>query len=119
MTIIRRIIIGLGMLVLAAAFAITVNILPFEFSNDIEELARTVLYGGIPIMIVLLLWEFVAVAQSWRLPEPEDPPTTIQVIEPKELDDAVQIVNEAEDYSRKAVQRTRVEIDVEDAREEI
>lgn len=71
----------------------------------------------------LLLWEVVALARSWQLPEPEEPPTYEGVITPRDVKHdpepmdveqrAVQKVEEAEDYSRQATERVRIRIDMD------
>lgn len=58
-------------------------------------------------------------SRNWQMPEPEDPPGFSGVIQPKPpLDEAVDRIKEAESFSKRATEKVRIRIDVEDAHED-
>lgn len=102
-----------AVVVLVAVTLIMLDILPVDPGVDIPLLPFAVT-AGLVLLIALSIEGYQAM-QRWQLPEPEDPPHSDKVIHPQPLDEAV---DEAEQFAQKATERVRIEIDVEDARDD-
>ena len=83
--------------------------------NTISLIAAAV--AGL-VLVLAMGMEARTMAKGWELPEPEEPPTTDKVIYPKPLDKAANAVNEADKFSKRATEKVRIQIDVEDARDD-
>ena len=70
------------------------------------------------LLLVLIGLEAQTIAENWELPEPEDPPTSDKVIYPKPLKKAEESMAKAEKFSKNKKEKIRIEIDVEDARDD-
>ena len=116
---IRRILLLVSLPVLIVTVLIVSGMFGANIADWLEQIARVVLVAAGTVMAAVTGWE----VQSWKLPEPEDPPTTTKVIYPQPLDDAevdkvVESVKTAEDFSKKASERVQIEIDIEDAQDD-
>lgn len=69
-------------------------------------------------LVVLLGIEAQGLSESWDLPEPEEPPTSNKVIYPKPLTKAEEAMEKAEKFSSTKTEKVRIEIDIEDARDD-
>ena len=70
------------------------------------------------VLVLAMGMEARTMVQGWELPEPEEPPTTDKIIYPKPLDNAANAVQEAKKFSKRATEKVRIEIDVEDSRDD-
>lgn len=112
----RRIVILAALFLFIVAALMMIGIVSLGAENWIARLLAAVtgflVVGG-------TAWEARDASRSWQLPEPEDPPISASVIHPKPpQDDAVNKIEEAESFSRRATDKVRIEIDIEDARED-
>lgn len=69
------------------------------------------------LLVGLLIWEAKDIANSWEMPEPEDPPKSEEIIYPKSLDKAQEALKKAEEYAKHENGRVKIKIDVEDSKE--
>ncbi len=114
---IRRIVIlaALIALVLTALMLLGVLSLPADswIARVLAAVSGVLVLGGTAL-------EARDAKQSWQLPEPEDPPTSVSVIQTKPPVEEVvaEKIEEAEAFSRRATDKVRIKIDIEDARED-
>jgi hypothetical protein len=107
-----------AILILIAVFLVLTGRITIETGlplNTISMIAAVV--AGLVLVLAMGL-EARAMVQGWELPEPEEPPTTDKVIYPKPLDNAATVVEEAKKFSKRATEKVRIEIDVEDSRDD-
>jgi hypothetical protein len=107
-----------AILVLIAAFLLLTGRITIDTSlplHTISLIAAAV--AGFVVVIVMGL-EARTMTKSWELPEPEEPPTTDKVIYPKPLENVADSMEEADKFSKKATERVRIEIDIEDSRDD-
>lgn len=114
---IRRIVIIVALISLILAALMLFGILSLPAADN--WIAR--ILAAVSGMLVLggTALEAREAKQSWQLPEPEDPPTSVSVIQTKPpAEEAVEKIEEAESFSRRATDKVRIKIDIEDARED-
>ena len=110
-----------AIIILVVAFLLFTERIAIDTSLPLQTISMiaAVVAGALLLMTVGL--ETRNTVKSWEMPEPEDPPTSDDVIYPKELDDiaeAVESVDKAEGFSKRATERVRIEIDIEDAQDD-
>lgn len=123
---IRRILIIPALLALVIALLVLADFISVETDLPLQSIAfyGAMIAGG--LFVLLALWEGVATVRSWQLPEPEEPPTYEGVIEPKPLENSrhaievevIDSIEKAEDFSKRANDRVRIAIDIEEAQED-
>ena len=107
-----------AILILIAVFLVLTGRIRIETGLPINTISMiAALVAGI-VLIVAMGIEARTVAKGWQLPEPEEPPTTDKIIYPKVLDDTADVVKEAKRFSKRATEKVRIEIDVEDSRDD-
>lgn len=117
MKLLRRILIIPATIAVVVLSLMLAGIIAVETTLPLETLAW--IAGG--ILAVLIVWEIAALIRSWRLPDPEEPPTYEGVITPRDVQqtpqdverEAVEKVEEAEAYTRRVKERVRIRIDME------
>ncbi|MCA9914017.1 MAG: hypothetical protein KC496_11735 [Anaerolineae bacterium] len=107
-----------ALLILVSALLVLFGFITFETGFPLENtaLAAAVIAGA--VLLIALGIEGRSVLQSWEMPEPEDPPSADYVIQPKPLDDAMDSVEEAEQFSKRATERILIDLDIEDSRDD-
>lgn len=88
-------------------------------SATLDEAIRTAIIITMGISGVVLigsaLLEIRQVTREWDLPEPEEPPTSRDVIRPRDpVNDAIQAIENAEQYKSDTETRVRIKIDIQD-----
>ena len=107
--------------ILVAAFLLFTGRITIDTTLPLQTISMIAAAVAGGILLVTVGLETRNTVKSWEHPEPEEPPTSDQVIYPKELDDvfeAVESVEEADKFSKRASERVRIEIDIEDARDD-
>jgi hypothetical protein len=107
-----------AILVLIVSVLVLTDVLEVYSDLPIELIAYATAGVAALILLTVLGLEGRAIVRSWELPEPEEPPRSKKVIEPKPLDDAEDAVEQAETFSRRATERVQIDIDIEDARDD-
>lgn len=119
---VRRWFIIPALLVLAGSLLVLFDVIEIYSELPVDTIATIAAVVAGVVLIVVLLLEARAIAKSWELPEPEDPPSHADIIiEPKPLDradDAEESVEQAEQFSKRATERVMIDIDIEDARDD-
>lgn len=119
---VRRWFIIPALLVLAGAMLVLFDIIEIYSELPVDTIATVAAVIAGAVLVLVLLLEARAIAKSWELPEPEDPPSHADiVIETKPLnkaDNAEESVERAEDFSKRATERVMIDIDIEDARDD-
>lgn len=100
--------------ILLASLLIVTKIYTHE---TLEPYAFWVLVATSAVFVGLLIWEARDIANSWEMPEPEDPPKSEEIIYPKSLDKTQEAIKNAEDYAKNQNGRVKVKIDIEDSKE--
>ena len=107
-----------AILILIAAFLLLTGRITIDTNlplHTISLIAAAV--AGVVVMVAMGL-EARTMARNWELPEPEEPPTTDKIIYPKPLNKVTDSIEEVDKFSKKATDRVRIEIDIEDSRED-
>ena len=107
-----------ALLLLIAAILLLTGRVEINTGLPLETIAPIVAVVAGAVLVLVMGLEVRTVVKSWELPEPEEPPTSKQVIYPQELDEAVESVEKADKFSKRATERVRIEIDIEDARDD-
>jgi len=115
---ILRLLIIPAVLVLLAAALLLFGVFSIESELPLENIARIAAVVAALLLSGILAFEVRALVKSWQLPEPEDPPQSDRVIEPKPLDDTFDALHEAEQFGQRAAERVLIDIDIEDARDD-
>jgi hypothetical protein len=115
---IRRMILVPVVIILTIAILLIFQVITFETEYPLDNIATITAIVTALLMFGLLMWEVRDTSKRWEYPEPEEPPKSETVIYPKPLDDALEAVEKAEDFVKHANGRIRINIDIEDARED-
>ena len=118
---IRRMILVPVVVVLVIALLFIFQVINFETNYPLETIATITAFVTGFVLTGLLGWEVRDTTKGWEMPEPEEPPKSEAVVYPKELkkmEEAMESVEKAEDYAKRANGRIQIDIDIEDARED-
>ncbi len=107
-----------ALLILVSALLVVFGIITFETTFPLENTALTAAVIAGAVLLIAFGIEGRTALQSWEMPEPEDPPSADYVIQPKPLDDAMDSVEEAEQFTQRATERIMIELDIEDSRDD-
>lgn len=117
MQVLRRLLYVPIIIVLVVALLIIFNVIDFNVvlpvSIEVIAIIAGTLLAGLGLVDVQS-----TVTSSYSHPEPEDPPQSNKVIYPKVMKDAVESLNEIEEFVVKANGRVDIEIDIEEDPEE-
>lgn len=107
-----------AILILIGAFMLLTGRITVETTLPLQTITMiAAAVAGLVVMVAMGL-EARTMSKGWELPEPEEPPTTDKVIYPKPLDDTMDSIKEANKFSKRATERVRIEIDIEDSRDD-
>lgn len=118
---IRRMILIPVIAVLVIALLLIFQVIKFETELPLENIATVAAIVTGILFASLLIWEVRDTTREWEMPEPEEPPTSHTVIYPKPLEkmeEAIEAVENAEDFAKRANGRVQIDIDIEDSRED-
>jgi hypothetical protein len=107
-----------AILILIAVFLVLTGRVKIETSLPLHTISLIVAVVAGLLLVLAMGFEARTMVKGWELPEPEEPPTTDKVIYPKPLEKAASAVQEADKFSKRATDKVRIEIDVEDARDD-
>ena len=107
-----------AILILIAVFLVLTGRINIETGLPLNTISMVAAVVAGLVLVLAMGLEARAMVQGWELPEPEEPPTTDKVIYPKPLDNAANAVQEAKKFSKRATEKVRIEIDVEDLRDD-
>lgn len=108
-----------ALLVLVSALLVIFGIITWETSFPLQNTALAVAVVAGAVLLLVMGIEGRSMVQSWEMPEPEDPPSADYVIQPKPLDDAMEALDEAEQFTQRATERILIELDIEDSRDDL
>ncbi|MEM9952348.1 MAG: hypothetical protein AAF846_12135 [Chloroflexota bacterium] len=124
MQLIRRLLYIPIIVLLAGCLLSIFNIMHFGVQLPISVQTVALIAGG--VLGVLAVFDLRFVASPYQHPEPEEPPRTTKVIYPQDKSDpieieyeAIQSVEEAEEFIAKANGRVEISIDFEEEDEEV
>ena len=118
---IRRMILLPVIAVLVIALLLVFQVITFETELPLETIATMTAVVSAILASGLLGWEVRDSTKSWEHPEPEEPPKSQKIVYPKPIEtieEAMEAVEQAEDYAKRANGRVQINIDIEDARED-
>ncbi len=115
---VRRWFIFPAVLVLMVSVLVLNGTLKIYSELPVELIAYAAAGVAALILLTVMGLEGRAIVRSWELPEPEEPPRSTKVIEPKPLDEAEESIEQVETFSRRATERVQIDIDIEDARDD-
>ncbi|MDQ7026581.1 MAG: hypothetical protein Q9P01_06460 [Anaerolineae bacterium] len=107
-----------AILILIGAFMLLTGRITIETTLPLQTISMIAAAVAGLVVVVTMGLEARTMAKNWQLPEPEEPPTTDKVIYPTPLDDTMDSLKEADKFSKRATERVRIEIDIEDARDD-
>ncbi len=110
MKLLRRLILFAAMIIMAICVAIVRDVISVDWGVDL----RPVAIAAGSVALALLGVESYKILRSWQLPRPEDPPRTDKVVLPKEPEKPMPVIEQAETFSKAAVRRVKINLDVED-----
>lgn len=110
-----------AILILVVAFLLLTGRVSIDTALPLHTISMVAAVVAGFVLLVTVGLETRNTVKSWELPEPEEPPTSDEVIYPKELNnvvEAVEAVEKADKFSKRATDKVRIEIDIEDARDD-
>jgi hypothetical protein len=107
-----------AILILIAVFLVLTGRVNIDIGLPLNTIGMIAAVVAGLMLIVATGMEARTMVRGWELPDPEEPPTTDKVIYPKPLDKAANAVEEAKKFSKRATDKVRIEIDVEDSRDD-
>ena len=107
-----------AILILIAAFLLLTGRITIDTNLPLHTISLIAAAVAGLVVVVTMGLEARTMAKNWELPEPEEPPTTNKVIYPKPLENVSDAMEQADKFSKKATDRVRIEIDIEDSRED-
>jgi len=112
MNFVRRILYLPLLLVVAASLLVIFGVINIDINIPVSLEVVAAIAGG--ILVTMFLVDMRIATRSWEHPEPEDPPRSDEIIYPKVMEDAVEAIEEAEDYAAHANGRVKIAIDIEE-----
>ena len=118
---IRRLILLPVIAVLVVALLVIFQVITVDTEYPLDNIATIIAFVSGALASGLLGLEARDTTKSWEHPEPEEPPKSETIVYPKELEtieEAIEAVEKAEGYAKRANGRIQIDIDIEDARED-
>ncbi|MEL6309106.1 MAG: hypothetical protein AAFV98_02985 [Chloroflexota bacterium] len=117
MNFVRRVLYLPLLLVVAASLLIIFGVINLDINIPVSWEIVAAIAGG--LLVTMFLVDMRIATRSWEHPEPEDPPRSDKVIYPTPIEDAVESIEEAEDFVAHANGRVKIAIDIEEDLEDM